>query len=336
VSDLATRASAIVVGTVASRVEATDGISFDIQVERVLSGNVAGAIVHVKHAGGTGPAGAIGTVNKAFHGVWFLVPGASGQSEVLRATSSPFFDGLFFPAPTGPPSGVYAYAPSTVLADGLAFEVAAGIEAGGGGPVDLLEALGSTDTPAVRSILNQYVSSAKPGFQAVGIAGLLARSAPGSVATLTGLWPSISGDRRAHFAASALKAQWRDPTPSAVQEVGAMMVSSSSSSELRDASVRALAAVHTKEALPYLVGLLTSSDHAERAQGVFGLSSFANGCAMQTNDNVTSMSYLRCNQPSAYRTQSTMANFAFGLPAAKESATIGFWQSWWNAHPELH
>jgi len=72
------------------------------------------------------------------------------QSEVLRATSSPFFDGLFFPAPTGPPSGVYAYAPSTVLADGLAFEVAAGIEAGGGGPVDLLAAIGGTLTVPVQ------------------------------------------------------------------------------------------------------------------------------------------------------------------------------------------
>lgn len=71
-------------------------------------------------------------------------------------------------------------------------------------------------------------------------------------------------------------------------------------------------------------------------RGVFGLASFANGCPTQTDNNVTSMDYLRCGQASHYRNKDTLANFLFVRGSEpQEAAVVLFWQQWWAAHPEL-
>src|SRR5260370_38154812 len=49
ISDTAAKAEAIVVGNVATRLEGPDGVSFDINVERVLKGDSALRAIHVSH-----------------------------------------------------------------------------------------------------------------------------------------------------------------------------------------------------------------------------------------------------------------------------------------------
>ena len=99
----------------------------------------------------------------------------------------------------------------------------------------------------------------------------------------------------------------------------------------------ALAAIHTRETLPFLATLLTSSDSEERMKGVFGLSSFANGCPSQTPANVASMGYLQFSNPSPYRTPATIANFGFlSAPTVQEGQLVSFWLSWWAGQADLH
>jgi hypothetical protein len=130
---------------------------------------------------------------------------------------------------------------------------------------------------------------------------------------------------------TALRDVFRDPTPSSVQALAEFAEGLDASSELRPAAVRAQAAIHTKEALPFIAGLLQSSDPEERVRGVFGLSSFANGCPMQTPGNVVSMDYLQFKNPSPYRTQHTIAHFGFRRgPADQESESVAFWSNWWS------
>jgi hypothetical protein len=173
-------------------------------------------------------------------------------------------------------------------------------------------------------------------FRAVGLAGQLARSLPGSVATLAQLWPTISpGVGRARVL-TALRDMWRDPNATSVRQLAAMADTPLGTGDLREAVVRALSSVHTREALPFLSQLLTSSDSNERMRGLFGFSSFANGCPYQTNANVASMDYLRC-PPGPYTTADTLASFIV-VPgnALQESQAASFWQRWWDAHQELH
>lgn len=101
--------------------------------------------------------------------------------------------------------------------------------------------------------------------------------------------------------------------------------------------MRALAAIHTKEALAFLASLLNSGDSEEQERAVYGVSAFANGCPIQTRENVVSMAYLQCDQPRPYRTSETIANFGFRPgPPDEESALASFWKAWWNTQAELH
>ena len=107
--------------------------------------------------------------------------------------------------------------------------------------------------------------------------------------------------------------------------------------EIREAAIHALASIHTQESLRFLASLLQSPNSSEQQQATRGLLSFANGCLMQTNENAASMEYLKCDQPSSYRTSETFAHFGFRPESSTEqSALADYWQAWWNGHPELH
>jgi hypothetical protein len=176
-----------------------------------------------------------------------------------------------------------------------------------------------------------------PGTEAVGLAGSLERALPGAIQNLVDLWPAISTDTHASDVVSALASSWRDLTPAAVQQLATFAAGALAGSDIRSAAVRALAAIHTRETLPFLASLLFSADANEQVLAVYGLSAFANGCPVQTRDNVVSMAYLQCTQPSTYKTSETVANFGFRPgPPDEESALVSFWKTWWDSHPELH
>jgi hypothetical protein len=193
------------------------------------------------------------------------------------------------------------------------------------------------DSTAIRTVLANSLASGDPGLEAVGLAGTLERGIPGAAQQLTQLWPSVNADPHARGVVSALRDSWRDPTPAAVEQVASFAGNLVPGSEIRAAAVRALAAIHTKESLRFLASLLPSSDASEQERAVYGLSAFANGCPIQTNDNVVSMAYLQCNQPSSYKTPETSSHFGFRSgPSDEESALVEYWRGWWNDHQELH
>ena len=68
---------------------------------------------------------------------------------------------------------------------------------------------------------------------------------------------------------------------------------------------------------------------AERMKGVFGISSFANGCLSQTPDNVASLAYIVLPASAPYQTAETIANFGFRRgPDDEEARLVSFWSSW--------
>jgi HEAT repeat protein len=99
----------------------------------------------------------------------------------------------------------------------------------------------------------------------------------------------------------------------------------------REAAAHALAAIHTAAAVPYLGILLSDTDPLVRAEGIAGLSSFANGSPVQTASNTASMAYLHADGAAPYRTADTVANSALGAAtiSRNEARYLTFWENWW-------
>lgn len=106
--------------------------------------------------------------------------------------------------------------------------------------------------------------------------------------------------------------------------------------DFRSAAAKALASIHTKEALPYLAVLIDDQDRGLRAEGIGGLASFANGLPVQTPANTTSLEYLQFPPIASYKTGETVAHFVLALPstAPDEAAYLSFWKSWWSQNRE--
>jgi len=337
---LASHASAIVVGSVDGRTEGPTEVSFSLNVVEVLSGVVPGSPAKVVHPW-TGVVRRTGTTQQSLYGIWFLTSGASqGTWDVLTARPLAVHTvfGLFLPAPvSSPTAGPYTYPQGTPLLDRLAYQVAAGVQSGNEDPEIILGAIEGMDSPAVRSILDRCSASNRPAYQVVGIAGRLERNVPGVIEQLSQSWPTIKDNPLTRDIASALKSSWRDATPANVQALASFASVIPRTDRVRQAAAWTLAAIHSKEALPFLASLLSGSDSYEQEQGVNGLAAFANGCPMRTSDNVITMSYLKCDQPTPYRSADTVNNFAFrsGTPDLQRAPLVSFWQQWWLSHPEL-
>lgn len=336
-SDLTPSASAIVVGGVTSRVQSASSVSFDINVERVLSGAVSGRAVHVFHQWRQDPTIPIGTFNYSLHGIWFLTAPTGSAWDVLPATTGFTVASLYLPALAQRPSGAYKYPDGSSLQDVLTYEIAAGVVGTGSDPGVLLEALGTLDSAAIETVLANLRTSQNPALRAVGLAGSVLRAQPGALTNIVQMWPNIGADPHSALVVTMLRDAWRASDATSVEELSAISGNPALPDEIRSASLRALSSIHTPEALPALAALLNSPSPSEQTLGIFGLASFANGCPIQTRDNTASLAYLFCNPSGPYGNQETLQNFALaGASTTQLSKAISFWQQWWNSHPEVH
>jgi len=347
------QADAIVVGSVTSDTVTGDEVSFTIRVARVLKGDVRETTVKVVHPweapGGliklVGPSRGPGqTFDPPIWGMWFLTRGVDGAWVSRHALPLGLTVlGLFVPVAAERPNGPFSYGAGASLNDALVYEAAAGfqLEANQNRAWWILEALGAfdrMDTEAVRTVLRAYAASENLKLRTVALAGSLERSIPGAIPTLAALLPSLTDDPNKSLVVSALRDSWRDSTSASIQQLISFLPGVTDGS-VRAAAVRALAAIHTIDTLPFLASLLTSDDATEQVQAVYGLSAFANACPMQTQmpNNTTSGAYLQCDAPGPYKTTQTSVNFAFpAISAARLAPLVSFWQGWWSARPELH
>jgi hypothetical protein len=339
VTDLTSRADAIVIGSMATRNETADSVSFDITVLRTIKGGNLPPSVHVQHAWArkVSPSNsARSVIDVACTGVWFLRQESGGVGEVIP-TSGPdgIFPSLFLPAVSALPAA-YSYSSTAALTDSVLLELAAGLQSSSASPQTYLHAASSLNSPTVLSIFTAYTCLSDPEFQAVGLAGLLQRGSPGSIGMLRQLWPVVAVARGRVFITAAVRDYSRASDPQSVQDLVGL-TTAKLSGDLRGAAINAVSAIHSRETLPYLATLLGSTDAGERMKGVFGLSSFANGLPSQTPGNAASLSYLTFPPSASYQTRKTKANFAFRRgPATEETNLVSFWQSWWQSHTELH
>ncbi len=333
---LASHADAIVIASVMQTVVGSDQVSYTLNIARTLKGNLQPSTITVIHS-----LTSLRFANLAPGpvGIWFLTQTTSGtwDVQVSNPSGGQLANAFFLPASIAKPTGPFAYGPTTPMVDALVYEVAAGIQNTPSDPVIMTGAVDRMDTPAVRAVLSAYLASTDPGIKSVGVALGLERGLPGVTQQLSQSWGVITSDRHATWVIQALRDSWRDPTPAGVTEMVSFARTAPPGSQIRAAAIRAIAAVHTRETLPFLASLLSSRDSSEQERAVYGVSAFANGCPIQTQANAMSMTYLtQCNHSSTYSTPETWAHFAFGPGMADQLPTFAqFWQGWWSSHPEL-
>lgn len=169
---LVARATAVVTGTVATRIERQQEVEFTLNIERVLAGAVPGQSVRVVHSNWASVlSGAMPKTNDdPLRGLWFLVRGPSDVWEVIPSRPSAFrtIHNLYLPiSPTPLRSGPFAYGQGAHLLDVLVNEVAGGVVAGKVDPEVLLGALESMDRPSVRQVLRLFLFQMTPIFKSL-------------------------------------------------------------------------------------------------------------------------------------------------------------------------
>ena len=132
------------------------------------------------------------------------------------------------------------------------------------------------------------------------------RSTPGSLQAFSQMWPIVRGHVGESFIVSALRSDFRDTSPESVSQLIVVAQNAAGSPKLREAAVRALRSIRTKETLPFFASAPLARTKGKQMDAIVAISSFANGCSTQTcRQNVGSHDYMRFKNPSVFRNQLT-------------------------------
>jgi hypothetical protein len=336
VADLEQNATLIVVAsaTVASNGTAN---SFLLQVNRVIKGDnaLAGSSIIVRWTAASADAGAV--VPGA--GIWFLQQSSTGWSLLPVVQGNVPLVMTYFPtSATGALTTAYAYASTASITDKLASELSSAIESSTDAGILQLASLHDGTLERLQSpvtaVLYQRLSTiGSTQQQALGFAGLVrqgssaALTSAAKAATAFAAYPVENG-----ILLLSVRDQFRASDEVSVKALGQIAVDTSANQLFREAAAHALAAIHTKESLPFLARLLSDGDATLRVEAVGGLSSFANGLSTQTASGTPSLAHLQLPAGAPYQTPETIANFAMGPQAIEqnESRYLTFWQTWWS------
>lgn len=335
-------ADLIVVGAAGHGTRAVNGLSFTIQVGRVVKGDpaTAGSAIAVGWADSGQGAWATSPGDVAGTGLWFLQRAPAGWLLMPVVQGGLGFARTFIAAPSGPILSAYAYEAGASLSDKVASEVSAAIEGADGGgaqlnplPGGLLDDLGS---PVVQVLYQRMAASSSTKQQILGLAGQIRWGNAAALGTAAQAGSSFTAFGLENgVLLESVQHGFRAADPASVGILGQIVVNPSNANlPFRRAAAFALAAIHTKEALPYLAELMEDADPELRAESVRGLGSFANGLPVQTMAGTPSLSYLQPQPNSAFRTDDTVTHHPLNIQYIEENESkyLTFWKAWWQTN----
>ena len=326
--DLQQAADLIVVGSASDGLQVGPGVSFTLQVERVVKGDaIMGSVIPVQWVV---QASRLAPPVVAGHGLWFLQQASSGWTLLPVMHGTMFFDHTFIPEPAGEILTPYRYGSGAALSDRIASEVSAAIESGnGGGPLMAylqfnLDHLGS---PVAMTLYRRMAASPSSEQKILGLSGLIRGGDPTALegaAQLVGSSPRSSIEMGVLL--TSIGDELRTVDPRSVAILGKCTLPSNTNLAFRKAAAHALRSIHTMDALPFLAALLDDPDPELRAEGAGGLASFANGLSVQTTADAPSMRHMQLPKSARFKTDETVAHLAMGEAALKH---VAFWKDWW-------
>jgi hypothetical protein len=218
----------------------------------------------------------------------------------------------------------------------LISEVAAALEAAASAhaPYALLDAVGASDSAAIRAILWHIVGSqGTVTARAEALEALIGRGDTRAIGTVVEDPMLVSFNGTDREIVTSVRDTFRATDPRSVAALIKLARAPQAADGLNAAAIRALSSIHSRETVPFLAGLLSHPDKELRGRAMVGLAAFANGCPIQTPDNTKNMEYMQPRLPSVYRNSDTLAHFVVRVGSSdNESEQLSFWTTWWTQH----
>jgi hypothetical protein len=272
-------------------------------------------------------------------GIWFLQHSSSGWGLLPVVHGNVPLGMTCYPtSPTGALLAAYTYTATASVTDKLVSELSSAIESSTDAGNFALASLHygmleQLQSPVATVLYRRLSNSGSPQQQALGLAGLIrqgssaALTAAATASTILAGYPREDG-----ILLLSIRDDFRASDDGSVKALGQITADTTASPAFREAAAHALAAIHTRESLPFLAALLSDEDATLRVEAIGGFSSFANNLPVQTASGTPGLANLQLPAAGPYRTPETLANFAMGSQAIEkdESRYLTFWQTWWS------
>jgi len=326
-SNLMRDSNVIVVATTASVVQSGSRSTVDLRVVRSLQGSLIPGASILLDLGVPGDSTSTGSVALWFlretEGTWTALP------QLLA--SSPNLTDYFLPVPVASPfTGRIPADPKQAVVN----EIASALGAVEGALISPVQVLGlAQDLPqqlGVGELFRNAADGASTRTQALGIGGLILLGNSDGYPRLLA-WGLLSDAKSPEtgVVAMAICNSPRDST--AVEALG--QVVARGAPLIARCAAQVLRGLHTREALPYLAGLLDSESLDLRYEGVVGLASFANNLPVHKGASSTAGMGWMPPLPGVapYATEETRAKLpSITVFLEQENAYTSFWKTWWQ------
>lgn len=273
ITSLVEQAELVAVGKAARQGQAADGtVTALLRADRVLKGAArSGVTIEIEPFRAGAP---VLTPLPSECGIWFLVPkGAEKWRPVSRQ-----LDSSYFPLPNC--TGASSLVPplGADLPDRIALELIAAADAfeGQKGYASRLYSLLGSRRPLAKAELIAHFSSRRnPHLLAIALAFQIEQQDAAALQRME-LESELFAKSAARSGLYNAVSKYRNPQPAGIQVLGRILNRSSSPATkyLQAPASEAIAMIHTKDTLPFLVELLANEDPRLRVRAVQGLSLF--------------------------------------------------------------
>lgn len=331
-----TDADAVVVGTIQPVLLTSTPALFTIAVDTVIKGEVSSHTTVTVSWPGSLTAARMRP--DQYRALWFLHKTGSGGWEIspIGGTKAPLFaSGLAVP-PAGQSVGAQ---PQAATCYGAVWAVlkqnAAHIDESPpyltametllqDSPVTMAASL-----PDFASTVHAFTLSPSANLRALALASRIRGEDAQALARVAAEQAAIIKSQAGHQVGFAL-AGWRNSEPAGLAALGTI-AQAPGGGLLSQSAAQALMMIHTKDAVPHLAGLLTSTDPSLRDAAVRGLSLFVRGAPILSAANLRAMAYLTEGQNREFLDEAIVPYVTITpIPNGKEREYASAWIAWWN------
>jgi hypothetical protein len=345
------QANLVLVGDIASGRQDGALVTLNLEVVRVLSGDVeAGRLLTAlwEWPKGWRPMVESGQLSlslkdtKNVRGLWFIRKETDGQLRILTSHPKAVFQHTHVPVPKEPMRPEFVYPTNAALAEKVALELGSAIEHAYAGSVArdspwrsvFFRAMPFVQSLRVVEMWRRFSVSANRELRLIGLSELIRRDDPAALQTIADELEDFARSPEFWSVSSAIGCCFRNASPQGISALGRIAASASSPTNLKAESAFVLRAVHTREALPFLARLLDSPDANIRYQAMAGLASFANSSHVPLDEKLRARGQYVPKSRGPHTTNETIANFPPGPVnspewSARETKYLSFWRSWW-------
>jgi len=324
---------------------------FVLHVDRVLKGEVTPGSEIGAHLEGRGffmtPGASQSAITEQLYGIWFLNQEAGSYSVVSRDGSY----GELYAALAALPAGATPGKPGSTPAASVRNELVAALRSVAASltgtpderrlnPVtaqfrSLSEDLATLDPSSTLPVWREFAADSSVPLRALGLRNLIAANDPDGLTQAAAGWDTLAAGADISPIIGSLMSFSNGSDAPAVRALGKLATRERPEPMLRENASYALRAIHTREAMPALFALLSTTEERVRINALSGICLFIRNAPTVTPQAVVSMSWMQSRQPAPLLNDETQSNCLLGgTPGntADLQRYVDFWNAWWLRH----